>query len=248
MGSEKNINNYIKIALYGDSLSMARENIIKNEERYFFMLLSEVKKRNPNALIETIQRSKASISSSEMNYHSLHDSVYYNWQGAIAIIHLGIVDCSPRPVNIETREKISKLPGLIKKIAIKYLHRNRRKILLKGKASFVTSISDFKQNYIEILGNIEKLFDYIVIINIAPTNTHTEHRSPGLSKSIQDYNNVIAECVADFQSSKIKFIDLHSYITTSNESRDNFIVKEDGHHITPLTHKYIYQKIIEFVF
>ncbi len=248
MGSETTINNYIKLGLYGDSLSMARENIVNNEDRYFYLLLQEIKNKYPNALLETIQRSKASITSAEMSFHSLHDSVYYNWQGKIAIVQIGIVDCSPRPVDAETRQKISNLPSVLKKIAITYLHRNRRKILLKGQASFITPITNFKKNYTTILTNLNKIFDTIVVINIAPTNDEIEYRSPGLSQSINEYNVAINECIAELNLKKIKFIDVHSFITTSIEHRDNFIVKEDGHHITPLTHRYIFTKLKEFIF
>ena len=236
---------YYKLGLYGDSLSLSRPDFIDSEERYFYKLINYYKIKHPHAIVETIQRSRASITSTEIAEIIHHDNVYYNWTGEICIIHLGIVDCAPRPIDNSLREKISKWPSLFKNAAIRFLHKNRRKILLKGNAHYVTPINVFESNLKRIFNSSTEKYNKIFVINICPTNSEFEFKSPGLSNAIEKYNEAIRLQVNNIRSEKIKLIDVNRIILEQKENIDEYIMKQDGHHITPKTHQIIFDKIIE---
>lgn len=239
------MDNYCKISLYGDSLSLARPDMVNSDERYFYKILEHYKQNCPTKIIETIQRSKASITSTELVDLIYHDNVYYNWYGELCIIHFGIVDCAPRPVNNETRKKIGKLPLLLKKLVIRYLHKNRRKILLSGNANYITPPKYFQANMKSILKTASANYNKVFVINICPTNSETEDKSPGLTKAIETYNDIIGKEIAVLEVPNVKLIDINNLIKSSKDHVDQFIVKEDGHHITPKTHQLLFDKIIE---
>ncbi len=239
--------NYLKIGLYGDSLSLSRPDFVNMEERYFYKIINYYQTQFPGTIVETIQRSKASITSTEIADIIHHDNVYFNWPGETCIIHLGIVDCAPRPINNSLREKISKWPSALKKIAISFLHNNRRKILLKGNVHFVTPINVFEANLKRILSSSLEKYKKIIVITICPTNSDFEFKSPGLSNAIEQYNEVIRKQINLLQKDKIKLVDINKIILDKKESLDDYIVKQDGHHITPKTHQIIFNKIIEAI-
>ncbi len=236
----------IKIGLYGDSLSLCRPGLVSSDERYMKSIINYYRDLFPDNPLETIQRSKASITSSELATLIQHDNVYYNWPGEICILHYGIVDCAPRPVANATKEKIAKLPGILKKVFIKYLHNNRRRILLKGKTNYVTTQPVFKANTRSILNSANESYKKVFVINICPTNAETEFRSPGFSRSVEEYNFILSQEVEAVNSEKVVLIDIHSDIKSAS-SMDEYIVKEDGHHITPKTHQLIFKKISEYL-
>ena len=235
------MNKLKKIAIYGDSLAMPRPDVVKFNERYFY-LLKNVFLGNRNCEWEVIEKVKASVSISELNKLVFHDLVYYPEKGDVFILHAGIVDCAPRPVPTKLREKISGLPDFIKKGIIKVIHNNRAILLRKNKGGYrVTSKEVFQQQYTEILKNAIKQYSKIFLINICPTTPETEAHSPGFGKSIIEYNQVIEKCVSGYEKKRVVLIDIYSLINNTTDLSEYILA--DGHHITPKTHQLIYSEI-----
>lgn len=238
------MNPVFKIALYGDSLAMPRKSIVKYHERYVYLIQDWIKKNKSPEYIELKDEAKGSVTILDMLEQYEHDSGYYEFPADVLILQSGVVDCAPRPVAQETREKISKMPSLLKKIAIKYLHRNRKKILQKGNAHVRVEREVFFNSIKQFLLRAAKDYKRIYVINICPTNEKTEQHSPGFTANINEYNALIKKAIVEINSKSIFLVDINKFINERYINIDDFILKEDGHHLTPLGNKVIADKII----
>jgi len=234
----------VKIALYGDSLAMPRKAIVKYNERYIYLVQEWIQKKVSPEYIELKDRAKGSVTILDMIEQYEHDSGYYEFPGDILILQSGVVDCAPRPVAQETREKISRMPAFIKKIVVKYLHRNRSKILQKGNAHVRVEKELFFNSVKQFLQRAQKDYKRIYVINVCPTNKKTEEHSPGFTNNINEYNTLIKKAIKETDSPTISLVDINKYINDRFEKIDDYILKEDGHHLTPLGNKIIAEDII----
>ncbi len=234
-----------KIAVYGDSLALPRKGVVKYNERYFFLIQEWLKNNFIIDYIEVKDRAKGASTITEILKKYEHDAGYYDLPGDIVIFQVGIVDCAPRPINDTRRNRIDRLPNWIKKIAIKYLHNNRSKIIQNGKFYVKTDKELFKITIKKIL--TKAIIDYtnVYVINICPTNKKTEIHSPGFTKNINEYNDIIYKSIQETGKTNVHLIDIYTYINDRCEAIDDYIVPEDGHHITSHTHRLIADIIIE---
>lgn len=237
----------LKIALYGDSLALPRQKIVDERERYIALLEDSLRTKNLSSKIQLLDRSKGGTTIADLVDMLNHDLGYFTYPGDLAILHCGIVDCAPRPVDLKQRALISKLPGFIKYRVIHYLHKNRSRILRKGKSHVVTKPDSFENLYTSILELLLKNYRQVFVINICPTNQTIEEHSPGFTKNINLYNTIINKVLQAINNPKANLIDVHAFITDNLENIDRYVLKEDGHHITPLTHSWIAQRIVEKV-
>ncbi len=233
-----------KIALYGDSLAMPRKAIVKYHERYIYLVQEWIKKNKSPEYIELKDEAKGSVTILDMLEQYEHDSGYYEFPADVLILQSGVVDCAPRPVAQETREKISKLPSFLKKMTIKYLHRNRSKILQKGNAHVRVEKEVFFNSVKQFLKRASNDYKRVYVINVCPTNKKTEEHSPGFTTNINDYNALIKKAISEIDANTIYLIDINKYINDRFEKIDDYILKEDGHHLTPLGNKIIADEII----
>ena len=97
----------------------------------------------------------------------------------------------------------------------------------------------------KLLEKASKDYKKVYVINISPTNTDTEVHSPGLTKNIKIYNEILKQTVNALRAKSVYLIDINKYISERFEKIDEYILKEDGHHITPLTNSVIAKMIIE---
>jgi hypothetical protein len=232
-----------KIAIYGDSLACPRKGVVESHQRYI-ALVDQFLHSQSFDYIELRDKAAGGISL-PMLYNSFYsDNTYFSLPGDILIIHAGIVDCAPRPVSDRLRSKISILPAFIRQPIISYIHKNRRQLILKGKKYVRTDKQTFEKTLDAFLEQSIPHYKKILIINICPTTTEFNDRSPGLSDSISIYNEIISESIRKKKSAKVELIDIHSLIMKNKEKIIEYIVKEDGHHIHPVTHKIIAEKII----
>ena len=233
-----------KVALYGDSLACPRHGVLKSHERYI-------------ALIETFFRSKlfdffeirdkatGGVTLPQLYGQYCQDNTYFSLPGDVLIIHSGIVDCAPRPISESMRAKISMLPPFIRNIIISYIHKNRSRLILKGKKIVKTNKVTFINTLDSFLESAISNYKKVLIVNICPTTDEFERRSPGLTDSINLYNNLISDIIKKKDSPKVLLIDIYKEISNNKNNIEDYIVKEDGHHIRPVTHKIIAEKIIE---
>ena len=192
-----------------------------------------------------IDRAKGAATVIEILKAYEHDEGYFEFPRDVVMFHFGVVDCAPRPINESKRQKISKLPSFFKKIVIRYLHNNRSKIIKKGKEYVKTEKDVFLKETSKLLEKASKDYKKVYVINISPTNTDTEVHSPGLTKNIKIYNEILKQTVNALRAKSVYLIDINKYISERFEKIDEYILKEDGHHITPLTNSVIAKMIIE---
>jgi hypothetical protein len=235
-----------KLSFYGDSLMIPRPGWVTPEERHPRLLELWLRQKAPDIGWEVLQRARGSHTITEIVRWTACDEGYYaEVEGGIAVIHAGIVDGAPRPINSRMREMVGRLPGALKKMAISFLHHQRSRILRANMGSVITPLNRFQKSVRTILGRVTKTHDHVFVITICPTNAVTEIRSPGLTRNIIAYNDVWVRSVAE-QDANIQIIDAHAFISAQPDI-DLWVIKEDGHHITAATHSWIAQEIIRLL-
>jgi hypothetical protein len=232
-----------KIALYGDSLACPRQGLVKSNERYIALLEKYIRSHNSFGYIEIRDKAIGGATIQKLQNEFLEDNTYFELPGDIFILHSGIVDCAPRPVNDHTRGRISKLPSFLRKPIIKYIHNNRAKLLQKNGGYVKTDLNKFINAFDNIVDIASRNYKNVFVINICPTLKRFEERSPGFTKNINLYNERISYTIKNF--SNIRLVDINSFIKQNENQIENYIVKEDGHHIHPITHQWIAQQIID---
>lgn len=225
-------------------MACPRHGIVSSHERYLALIDHYFRSKNYDYL-EIRDKTTGGVTLTELLNTYREDNTYFSLPGDILIIHSGIVDCAPRPISDSLRLRVSKLPSFLKKIVIKYIHNNRKKLILKGKVFVKTEKEKFQIKLDTFLKEGEENYKKIFVINICPTTAEIDSHSPGLSDSITLYNTLISNSINKIKSPKIELIDIHNEITQRKENILNYIVKEDGHHIRPATHKIIAEKILE---
>ena len=237
----------IKLALYGDSLACPRQNVVRSDERYFALIENFLREKHKSDYLELRDKAIGGATLDQLYSAYKEDNTYYDLPGDYLIIHSGIVDCAPRPIDEETRSRVNRLPGFLKRAAIRYIHNNRAQLIEKNNGGFVrTDPSHFNKTFSTFLEHASANYKMVFIINICPTNSTIENRSPGLSQNIRDYNELIRTSVETISKKNIKLIDIYKILSEKNNIND-FIVEEDGHHIHPLAHQLIANEIINLL-
>ncbi|MBK7666229.1 MAG: SGNH/GDSL hydrolase family protein [Sphingobacteriaceae bacterium] len=233
-----------KIALYGDSIACARQGVVESFQRYIALVDVFVRTKDLN-YIEIRDNAIGGATLPELYNLYLKDNTYFSLPGDLLIIQSGIVDCAPRPISDSLRSKISKLPKLIRNLAISYLHRNRRRLILKGKGYVRTNKIVFKNTLEKFLQHAASNYKTVIVVNICPTTPHFDKHSPGLSDSIALYNNIIDNTVEKLNVNNVFVLDIYNRVFREKGKITEYIVEADGHHIHPITHKIISEEIIE---
>lgn len=233
-----------QIRLYADSLGLPRPGVVANHERYFSLFTKWYKEKH-NCESEVIDHSRSNTTIKDLYAWFIEDNRYFGNKADIIILQEGIVDCAPRPIPRKVRNIISKMPGFLKKRVIKFLHNNRAKLQNFGLKYFIVKPKDFAEEYKKFLKTASETAVRVYVINIVPTNDEIEIQSPGLKKSIDDYNKIISEVVKEIKLKNVFLIDVYEYVKNKIENLNDYVLKEDGHHITKLSHKIYSDKIIE---
>jgi|SRR5918911_28260 hypothetical protein len=226
-----------KVRLYGDSLALPRPGYVKFSERYISLLCDWWKKQEGVRSIELCDRSKSNSTVAHLFQQYADDNNFFGPAGDVLIIHCGIVDCAPRPVPRWMRNRIERLPSALRQPAIKFLHDHRAQILRRTGGWRQLGPQEFRAIYRRWLAEALNQFSRVYLINIAPTNEATEAHSPGLSRSIVLYNEMIAELVSALNAENLFLIDVHQHIGDNLQEIDRYIVSQDGHHITALSNR-----------
>jgi len=233
-----------KVRLYADSLGLPRIGKVTVNERYIELLLRYWEEHHAEG-VSCLDRARCNYTIVDLYSWFSEDNKYFGKEGDVMILQEGVVDCAPRPLPRKIRTVISKSPRLLRRIIVKFIHKNRATLQNYGFKFTLTKPDDFYLHYFNWLNEIKEVFNRIYIINIAPTNENIEKHSPGFTENVSKYNKLIAKAIANVNSDKIKLIDIHSLILNSEHSLDDLILPEDGHHITALGHSLYANKIIE---
>jgi hypothetical protein len=230
-----------RISLYGDSLSLPREGIVLNGERHIIRLQDHLRERYDYG-VDVLDRGEGAVTITNLKSRIAHDNRYYREAGFFSLIQSGIVDCAPRPVTDSMRERIGKLPSFIRKRIIRYLH-NHRTHLISRRFFVRTSLKDFRSHYLDSVKMLGEFHEHVFCVNICPALAEFEKIAPGISIQINRYNQVIEEA-SGLLSTRSHLINVHKMISQSTNGYD-YILQEDHHHITSLTHEWIANQILQ---
>lgn len=167
-----------------------------------------------------------------------NDRTYWGDAKGIVIIFIGIVDCAPRPIHPILRSIISKLNKNIRIKIVDFIH-NHRTQMLKIKYYQNTKIKPFKKLYSKMIKRtIEN--NEVFCVGIGPLSQELKERAWGIQKEIKKYNKTIASLTQKYEN--CHYVDLPTLLSQKmeeNNNNDDEIFVGDGHHFTPLGHKYI---------
>lgn len=231
------------VAYYADSLGLSRPGHVELEERYIY-LFEKWLRQNHDGEVFVINRARPALTIDKLYEIYKEDREYVTAKKDILIIHEGICDCAPRPVPLWLRKFISKLPGFLKSRIIGFLHAKRGWLLKNGFAHYLVDANRYEKVLREWLLLARTDFERTYILTIAPTNAGIDSHSPGFQKSISRYNAIIKKVIAALNAPNIFLIDMHGALA-AQQSFDDYIIKEDGHHITALTHRLIAENLIQ---
>lgn len=152
------------------------------------------------------------------------------------IVHLGIVDCAPRPLPYLWEGLLGLAHPVIRKPIVKFLHNNRAKILRSGFSFRFTPPDKFTHLFNNFLMTLANQCKQIYIVNVAPGLKSVYERSPGLEDSIVQYNNIISQTASQFSNATL--INVFDQCLSDNES-----YLTGDLHINQNTHNWIYEQI-----
>jgi acyl-CoA thioesterase I len=232
------------VGYYADSLGLSRPGHVALEERYIY-LFEKWLRNNHDEEVFVINRARRAFTIDKLYEVYKEDQEYVTGKKDILIIHEGICDCAPRPVPLRMRNFISRLPAFLRSRIIGFLHTKRAWLLKNGFAHFLVGAKKYEQLLKDWLTAALHDFDRIYILSIAPTNDQIDHHSPGFQQSIGRYNDIIRKVIRELNTSKVFLIDVHAILLNSPHPFDEYVIKEDGHHITALTHRLIADHLIQ---
>ncbi|HEY0680469.1 MAG TPA: hypothetical protein VGD17_19440 [Chitinophagaceae bacterium] len=231
------------VGYYSDSLGLSRLGHVSLDERYIY-LFEKWLRQNYSEEIFLINRARPAFTIDKLYRVYREDLEYVAEKKDILIIHEGICDCAPRPVPTRLRRIISVLPGFLKSRVISFLHAKRPWLLKNGFSFHLTGVYDYERILKEWMKSAVNEFERIYIVNIAPTNIEMDQHSPGFQNSIARYNLIIKKVINELNNSKIRLIDIHDTLLKV-ENLDEFVIKEDGHHLTSLAHRLIADRLVQ---
>lgn len=230
------------VRFYSDSLGQPRGKDISHDQRYITLLKRFWQKKHAN--VEILDRSRGDYNIIDLLKWFKEDNRYFGERCDILILHEGIVDCAPRPIPQFIRRCISISPGFIKPTIIKFIHNHRPKMQKIGLKYFYVKPKDYYEYYREFVLLATKISKKVYLVNIAPTNEKTEKQSPGLSKSIKNYNSITQSIANELMAKNLIYIDINRIILEHPAGINRFIM-EDGHHITVEGHQIYANEIIK---
>jgi len=163
-------------------------------------------------------------------------------QQGIGIAHLGVVDCSPRPVPLSVRRIIGRLPGVLRSSMVRFLHHYRVQLLRYGPGFLFTRPKEFRTSYRKLLGRMAEDFGHIYAVNIIPPGPYFEFRSPGVGRKIEEYNRIIAEVVQSVE--RVALVDIWKACRQPG-ALERYVSEHDGHHLSVAGHRLIFEMIID---
>ena len=229
------------ITVVGDSLALPRQlQQVEFHHTYPYLLAQWLRDQGPPAEVWGSSNAGSTISQLMKRYDEYRTYVGQHPKG-IGVVHLGVVDCSPRPIPSWLRRAIGKLPRLLRSPIIKFLHNYRVQLLRYGPGFLLTSHRKFRQTYRQLLDQMRQDFGRVYAVNIIPPGTHFESRSPGVGRKIVEYNAIIAEVVE--AAGDIELVDIWS-ICQEPEALETYVSEHDGHHLSIDGHQRIFEMLV----
>ena len=225
--------------IIGDSLSLPRYKAgINIEDTYCYRLGNWWRERYGSTLVWPLSKGGATIKALTADFRAFLPYIKPQSIDA-AIVHLGVVDCAPRPLPYQVRNLLGMTPPFIRDRITKYLHNNRGRLFKLGISFRFTNPKQFRRAYQGMLQTLSAESARIYVINISPATEATYNHSPNLFNSIYLYNDIIRQVVAEFKG--VRLIDNYS------KMQDNRVdsVAEDIH-MSKQGHDYIFEQISSY--
>ena len=230
--------------VYGDSLSLPRpEDGIPFIHTYPELIRCAFEQLQPKSKVYIYNRSMGGATIKSLFNIFIQDYDVGGECQNVLIIQSGIVDCAPRPIPALLRTVLSHLPIRVRSRIVKFLHEHRRIILRCGFSWRYTSPAVFKATLSSWLVRAAPNFRRIYVINIPPTMQVMEDHSPGLSASIELYNNIIEQVVKSVGVTHVHLVNVYHTIQKHPDDVALYINPKDGHHITLKSH-YLYSEMV----
>jgi len=231
--------NKFVIRVYGDSYSMPRSFIgVPFDQTYSELISEKIGSNEKNsASVYLYNRSQGGADINQLYQTFLMDSTYFGKRPEdILIIQSGIVDCAPHPIPFWLKKQIAKLPGILLRPVVKFLHKNRPVMLKMGLSWKRTSKRKFFSVYKKWMKHASD-FRRVYIFNIMSIRDELDAHSPGFKKSIREYNRLIYDAVNSVQLPNICLIDVFNIV---NERK---YLSEDGYHLSLEGHR-LFSKLL----
>lgn len=224
------------LRVYGDSLSLPRPaDGVFHGDVYPELIRDALEAAHPGLRVSVWNRSRGGASIGELHTSYRQDSAYFDLaEPSILVIQCGIVDCAPRPVPPGVREKIGRLPTLLRWLVAKCLHVARPFLLRAGIRWRATESDDFEHRLLAWIRDACSGKARVYVVNIAPTLPAIDAHSPGLADSIHAYNEAIRRAAG---AGGAVLIDVYGAIRSQPEGSGDHINRQDGHHITRRGHR-----------
>ena len=225
--------------LIGDSLSLPRYKAsIPIEDTYFCRMGIWWRERYGNVVFWPLSKAGTMLEALVGAF-----STFLGYAGPnsidVAIVHLGIVDCAPRPLPFRLRSILGMMPPFLRNCVTGFLHKNRRRLFKLGISFRFTGPSKFQSIYSDLLKTLSSECSRVYVINISPATEATYQHSPGLRESITIYNDIINKVASNVNG--VKVIDIFS--ESLHEVRDD---SAEDIHMTKKGHDFILQKLCEY--
>lgn len=237
------INKYLQVRLYSDSLGLPRGEEILNHQRYISILKKYFE--DSGYIVDLIDRARANYNINDLYQWFTEDNKYFGSNADITIIQEGIVDCAPRPIPKKIRNIVSKMPNCIRKSVINFLHNNRSQIQNLGIRYYYITPQVYYDKYMKFVKEASDNSKRVYLFNILPTTDDIEKHSPGLSKSIENYNKIIFNIIKNLNRANVYLIDVYSYVKGNEDNIIKYINQKDGHHITVAGNKFFADLLIQ---
>jgi hypothetical protein len=164
----------------------------------------------------------------------------------LLILHVGMVDCAPRPLNDKWRSRLDRSRGFIRNPLIRFIRKNRAFLLTHGFAFVKVQSPIFQQRLEEWLDHATRLRARIIVISMPPITQAAEDLSPGWRKRIAEYNRIIVDAVARHPG-RVQLIPLHEILARNLESLQEYVSPLDGYHLVHKGHRLIHDLIAEYL-
>jgi acyl-CoA thioesterase-1 len=208
--------------IIADSLAAERPDNINNDKRWPILLLNNSKSKV--RLINLAKGFSTSKRLKKVSTQNLNDS-------DVAIIQLGIVDCTPRIFHKIETQLIARIPKVIRNKIIKITKKYRK----RSKTRSYVSLSDFEKNFTFFIKKFKKK---IIIIKILGASTKFNEMNPMAFESIKDYNHVL--------DSLNNIYDNIYFVEIPVDKIDCYTLN-DGYHLNEIGHNYISNKLISLI-
>ena len=228
------------IGVLGDSLPLPRQfQELEFYQTYPYLLANWLRTCGTHTEVWEAAQAGVPITNVIHNYEDYRTYVGRHTQG-IGILHLGIVDCTPRPVPLGLRKTIGKLPTALRKPIIKVLHDYRVQILKYGPEFVFTKPQQFRRKYRYLLEQMTQDFGQVYAVNIIPPGPNFESRSPGVAQNAKAYNRIISEVTDSVEGATI----IHIWQACQQPGGIETLVSgHDGHHLNPAGHHRVFQMV-----